>query len=1430
MDKRRPNWISPAENLIAERPHTEAAPPASGAVYSLHYQTTEASGDIARSNIAPGNEAPQSNFAGFGSPPASTSLFTGKGGNFHHRPDSPDGDLSTGTGSDAPAWQAEQGGASPLSLLAPLLPYSHAVAQSGAGFNGLPGPLPAVIGAGDLAGETGGGPMQPLTRDRRPELSPDDGSGEVGRQAAFALSIAKVGFALAPPQGSIGIAPALIPGDPGFGNQWHLRNTSYAGVDLNVTDVWDQYTGQGVVVGIVDTGIDYYHSDLAPNYRTDLDYDSADGDNDSYASTTDDNHGTAVAGVIAAAVGGGDAVGVAPGADITGYRVSFEYGTDAQFETQLRNMANVDVANNSWGFTGFFEDNLRGSYASFGNALSYAASTGRGGLGTNIVFAAGNGWDYGEDVNYHGMQNSRHTIAVGGIEIDGDISSFSTPGAAVLVSGPATNVYTTDVSGGSGYEAGDYVSINGTSFAAPAVAGVVALMLEANPDLGYRDVQEILAYSSKNPRTSTSGWQTTGADDWNGGGLKFSHDYGYGLVDAHAAVRLAETWDRQSTEANVVAASFNNLTSTSTIADNATLTRTANISSDIDIQYVEAHLNISHTWVGDLRIDLISPDGTVSTLANQPANGGLTGGGSLDWNFGSVAHWGESSQGTWTLRIQDLATYDIGTLYDWDMTFYGDAQTADDTYIYTDQWSRYGGEAGRGTISDASGIDTLNFASLSTSITLDINAGAANTLLGQALNIDGATIIENAIGGDGGDTITGNASNNELEGWRGDDTLSGGGGSDTLTGGAGDDVIDGGADTDTAVFSGNYADYTVLADKGSLTVSALAGDQGTDTLTEIEFLQFADQTITAPTNEAPVTVADSGATSEDNSVIIDVLANDSDPDGDLLAITAASVSAGGGSVAIAGNQIVYDPGGSYQYLADGESAAVTLAYTVADVWGIEATADISVTVTGANDAPTSFSLDNTMVDEGSGGGTVVGNLGGVIDPDASDSGHSFTLIDDAGGRFELAGDQLLVAAGADLDFGAASSHSVTVRVHDAAGASHDQAFTVSLNDLLEGTGGQDTLIGTSAGDRLSGGRGADRLEGGGGDDIYRFERGDGADIIYDGYAYTGDVDQSVTYSHDIAVTWQETRRGSYTTRTPNYDGEGNIVSYNTATYYGNVAVTQAGTVTVTDSATLTVTDTITGDGGNDTLQFGAGIVAADILTQVDGDDFLIGVKADATDTFADLTDVIRLRDWFDANNEIETIRFDDGSVLDLSGVTPAGIGAAATSGDDAISGGGGSDLLEGGGGDDVYRFGRGDGADVIHDDYWTTQNTDQAFSYDTAQTYDYNTTVTDGPYSWSGTLTGTQTTAVTDTVSITQTLQADGGNDVLELGAGIGATDIRLAISGNDLLVGILDQSGVDQPFDSLSDVVRLQDWLDTDNRIETMRLADGSTLDLNGL
>ena len=671
--------------------------------------------------------------------------------------------------------------------------------------------------------------------------------------------------------GSLGPRPAVIPGDPGFANQWHLDNTSYPGIDLNVTGVWDEYTGNGVVVAAVDDGIDYTHADLADNYRFDLDYDARDGDSDSFASAAGDAHGTTVLGVIAASLDGSGVVGVAPGADITMFRMGFGAdGSDAQLLTQMQNMAGVDVANNSWGFDGFFGDDF-GLYPEFGVAIENAVSTGRSGLGTVITFAAGNSYDIGDDVNYHSFQNSPHTIAVAAINQDGTIASFSTPGAAILVSAPGTNIYTTDHTGSAGYAAGDFVTIDGTSFSSPMVAGVAALMLEANPDLGYRDVQEILAYSAVQT-TTDAGWQTNGAGNWNGGGLTVSHDFGFGLVDAHAAVRLAETWDGQATFANRASLSLTSAPA-SAILDNQSTSDTVSFASGLEIDHVQVAVDISHTWIGDLTVSLTSPEGTTSTLVNMPGFGSASQN-NIDFTLSSTQFWGETGAGDWTLTVSDSQTFDQGTFNAWTLTLLGDALTADDVYVYTDEWASAGTDAGRQTVTDTAGTDTLNFAAVTAGFALDLAPGAANTLYGNAIAIDAATVIENAIGGDGADSITGNDAANVLSGMRGADTLAGGAGDDLLVGGAGDDVLAGGAGSDTAVYSGLASAYAVAFDG---TTGTVTGAEGTDTITGIEWLQFADGTQALESNDPPVAVDDTATTVEDTPVTITaaaLLAND----------------------------------------------------------------------------------------------------------------------------------------------------------------------------------------------------------------------------------------------------------------------------------------------------------------------------------------------------------------------------------------------------------------------------------------------------------------------------------------------------------------------------------------------------------------------------
>ncbi|HEY9346834.1 MAG TPA: proprotein convertase P-domain-containing protein, partial [Inquilinus sp.] len=370
-------------------------------------------------------------------------------------------------------------------------------------------------------------------------------------------------------------------------------------------------------------------------------------------------------------------------------------------------------------------------------------------------------------------------------------------------------------------------SFNGTSAAAPMISGVVALMLDANPTLGWRDVQEILAYSARTAPAS-SGDQTNGATNWNGGGLTVNHDIGFGLVDAHAAVRLAESWGgtahTSANETSVTASASPDLAIPDGDEDGTTTSLT--IATGIEIDRVEVGLNLTHSWIGDLQIVLTSPDGTQSTLVNRPGVGTLDENGSsqdnIVFSFSTVQDWGESGQGVWTLTIRDLAGGDTGVLNSWNLRLYGDAASADDTYVYTNEFATIGADAARRTLADSNGVDTINGAALTGAAVIDLAAGTA-AIAGRAVTFAAGTVIENAITGDGADQLTGGGAVNHL---------SSGRGNDVLRGGAGADVLDGGLGVDLASYYGSWVKVVANLTTGT----ASGGDAQGDTLARIENL------------------------------------------------------------------------------------------------------------------------------------------------------------------------------------------------------------------------------------------------------------------------------------------------------------------------------------------------------------------------------------------------------------------------------------------------------------------------------------------------------------------------------------------------------------------------------------------------------------------
>lgn len=661
-----------------------------------------------------------------------------------------------------------------------------------------------------------------------------------------------------------------FPGDKHFAWQWSL----FSQYGANVLPAWKDYTGEGIRVAVFDQGIDGSHPDLDGNLLSALGRDAATLSGDGLPERSGDNHGTAVAGVIAAERNGAGIVGVAYGADLVSIYSPLNesvsiFGSRVANAYSYARSAGVDIVNDSWGFGqlflgganyAFVDDFASPNFAAAGRELNHLAALGRGGLGAIVVQSAGNAYGYGDDTNLHNFQNSRYVITVAASDYFGEAASYSSPGASILVAAPggeragASGIVTTDRVGAAGYtSSSDYVFLAGTSFSAPIVSGVVALMLEANPALGYRDVQEILACSARRIGADWSHWEINAADNWNGGGLHFDkgHQFGFGLVDATAAVRLAETWGPAHTVANLQQLSFIRAPNV-VIPDNdaAGVSDSISVTQHLDIERVDVTLNVTHSYIGDLSIALESPGGIRSSLLSRTGEGPYSAFGSsqddIHFVFDTVASWGEDSAGTWTLVVADNAALNSGTLDSWTLTLTGKAASDDDTYIFTNEYSEsLATDAARGRLVDATGVDTLNAAAVTSANTINLTPGATSTINGASLVISASTVIEHAIGGDGNDTITGNSAANFLRGMRGDDQLIGGGGADTLDGGAGNDTLNGGGGIDTAVFTGNRLEY-VIADKtdaGFRVKDTISARDGIDGLQAIERLQFRDLTL-----------------------------------------------------------------------------------------------------------------------------------------------------------------------------------------------------------------------------------------------------------------------------------------------------------------------------------------------------------------------------------------------------------------------------------------------------------------------------------------------------------------------------------------------------------------------------------------------------------
>ena len=837
--------------------------------------------------------------------------------------------------------------------------------------------------------------------------------------------------------------------DPYAKQTWYYSNSRFSDLKIDIESIWEEYSGKGVKVGVVDSQIDFSHSDLKSAYDESLDYNFDDMSGDLTIDPRQmDRHGTLVAGVIAAE-GGNDlgSVGIAHEATLVGFGINYDSADVVeQAIAGICAGVTVDVLNCSWAFNDNFADDFNRDKLGMAEALEYVVENGRGGLGTNVVFAAGNAGSTGSS-NYHNFQNSPYTIAVGAVNLDGSIASFSSVGANVLLSGPGVDVKTTSTND-------RYDEASGTSFAAPAVSGVIALMLEANPDLGYRDVQQILALSSRREGLSDEvrygdGWQTNGADNLNGGGMHYSASFGYGFLNAHDAVRLAETWTRQQTLDNMDAATYTGDVEKDLVAGEADhISFDIEVDAALSVEHVQLSLDLRWKYTGDLDIYLTSPEGTSIRLVYdaETEDSGL--GGSLrNFTFSSVATMGELSEGTWMVDIfnrnTDATNKDgtpmSGLLDDFTFTVLGNSDGIENnTYFYTDEFATIYSNVERevrSRLEDTNGgVDAINAAAVTSDSIVDLSSENGTEISGVGITIVNPSEIENVFSGDGDDTVTGNAGENFISTGRGDDTIHFTSGNDTINGGVGVDTlsIDRIFDTVTAYFT----------QAGEVVLGFL--DQGFSLITGVEIYQFSN-----------VEISYEG--------LIDFISGGDTPD--------------------TGSGTGEEPTDTGEEPTDTGEDAAPAPDTIPD----------TTPGTGPETPPdtgTDAGSDNVLY-----GSDEDDNLSGTDDSDT---------IEGYAGNDDLKGN-----AGDDLLFGGAGSDRLRGNAgHDVleGGDGADTLLGLDDDDTLYGGDGDDELNGGTGDDYLYGGAGADGLRGHDGADTFVFNIQDiGAlDVIRDFDAAEGD--------------------------------------------------------------------------------------------------------------------------------------------------------------------------------------------------------------------------------------------------------------------------------------------------------------------------------------
>ncbi|XP_057290604.1 endoprotease bli-like isoform X2 [Hydractinia symbiolongicarpus] len=464
--------------------------------------------------------------------------------------------------------------------------------------------------------------------------------------------------------------------DPMYSTQWYLTN----GV-MKIKEAWDEgYNGKDVVISVLDTGLEKTHDEFKKRYDASASY--------NFVSNTTDptpdyvggsKHGTNVAGIVAGEANNGKCgVGVAYGAKIGGVRfIDTSGGSVAQGKDYSQNAAlsfnrnHIDIYTCAWG-----PDDSIGSKVGYNlapKAMADGTKHGRNGKGSLFVFGAGNEGIFQDSCGYDGYITSIHTLAISVVNSDGKKSNVSERCPAIIgvtqtrdgakgVLSNADPMATADLQNKCSN------TFSATSAAAAVASGMLALVLQANKDLTWRDVQHIITRTSINDPTKVidvdNGWKT------NGAGFKVSDRFGFGILDAMAMIKLAKNWTtvRPQISCEHENAAHRAIPSTGSLTDKIKLSNTCGITK---LEHVVLLLNLTFTPRRDLQVEVKSPSSLVSYML-LPRK--MDFGSEIKmYSTMSMHYWGENPAGEWEVLFKNAnsATKSNGTLKYYKLIFYG---------------------------------------------------------------------------------------------------------------------------------------------------------------------------------------------------------------------------------------------------------------------------------------------------------------------------------------------------------------------------------------------------------------------------------------------------------------------------------------------------------------------------------------------------------------------------------------------------------------------------------------------------------------------------------------------------------------------------------------------------------------------------------------